>query len=370
LDTTQQPMSLAAVLEDITRQVFGPRAKEDGNAEGTTKPSSRPKEPATRPAAAPKLKWAMCAGFDEVLFPLGGEIEMFPVSVHATGMLTPQQVVADEILGRAVAGRDRGQSLVELSFKSATFSSGAGSSGIKTGQEGPPMYLTGERGGRLIWRLLQAVPAHPPAEITPELKARIIEDLKMKAAFGLAHKRAEGLRARAASAGLEITAKNAKMQLLKTEMFARKQLVQVQLQMIMQLYNQLRRSPPADVLQEIRLRNPRYALVWSRVAQVPLPTEQLRAHLMEKAFSLAPEDVEPPYAETAPAVTMVAVPISRRIFILQRDDYRPPVISEFQDQAAAELARILTEMRQRRARDAWFNIRNIMDRVGFVMEKG
>ena len=229
------------------------------------------------------------------------------------------------------------------------------------------MYVSGKRPGRLMWRLRQAVPAHPPAEITPRLKARIIEDLKMKAAFELAHKKAENLRARAASAGLELAAKNAKKEVLQTDMFTRKQLVQVQLQMIRRYYSETGQIPPPDVLQEIRLRNPRYALAWSQVPQIPLPTEPLRAYFIEKAFSVSPEDVEPPYDKTMPAVTTVAVPASRRIFVLQRDDYSPPVISEFQDQAAAGLARVLAEMRHRRIRDAWFNFRNIMGRVGFVM---
>jgi len=79
--------TLAAALEEITKQVFeaAPAVTVEDDKDDKDDKDKKP----SRPPAAPKLQWATCEMFPDVLFASGGPagMEMFPLSAGATDLL-------------------------------------------------------------------------------------------------------------------------------------------------------------------------------------------------------------------------------------------------------------------------------------------
>jgi hypothetical protein len=111
---------------------------------------------------------------------------------------------------------------------------------------------------------------------------------------------------------------------------------------------------------------PSYEFAYSRVKGVDLPNDTLSEYFMKEAFSLAPENVEPPYPKGPGPVAVVPLPSLKAVLILQRVDFRPPVIGEYENQGRPFLTRALVDIRRGEARATWFNFENIAKRTGYV----
>ena len=332
-----KPTTLGEALEEITRQITEP-----GKSPGTTATT----EP-TR--SGPLIEWATCEGTGRVLFAVGGRagLEFFPISVDQTDPLDARQVADHPVLGNSFTAVRRGQPLAEVAFRAQSLVAGTRTSPlIKVGEDGPRMQVSGDRPGRLIWRLIDAEPGHDPEQPTPRILNQIVDDLTLIRAMAMAADRARQIEAEAKKVGLEAAAKQAGMQTTVTGMTTREQLAWA-----------------------IPVR-----IAWCEVSGLEMPTEPLRAYLLEKAFSLAPENVEPPYPADPPAVTVISLPARKEVVVLQRVDYRPAVSAEFEKPAEgqmgrAEIAAFLQNTRLWEAAEAYFNLRNIGPRKAFQPEQ-
>ena len=372
LDATK-PMTLAAALDRITKDVFGEAAEDKAD-----KPKDD-KEKGDKPTP-PMLKWAMCAGMPRVLFPRAGQIEIFPVSVGGTGANTRAELMDDDILGSSQTGPRGGRRLVDIVFRAQEFLPAGKRSpgGFEAGMDGPRMYVGGMRRGRLLWRLAKASPARRPAAITPELRKQIVDDLRIQEAFGAMAKLSETLLADARKKGLTAVAGQRKKETVDTDLFARKvrfsQREQMQRVLMYRDYmmRQSGMSRPfqwyAAFFQTFLL--PPTQFVWTTMAQpvtgVDLPPAEGPAEaFMKVAFSLVPADVEKPFADPKPAVARFPVPSKRQVLLMQRIGYEPGLISEFENTESARIAKDWVARRRWLALQEWFSLKRIKGRTAF-----
>ncbi len=359
--------TLAAALAEITEQVFEA-------APTVTVEDDKDKKPA-RPAVVPTLKWATCELFPDVLFATGGpaDLDMFPLSAGATGLVDRAGLGDVELLRNSYTSQSpqgaRPLSAVAFTAKSFDLPPRVASM-IKVGETGQPMYVMGDRAGRLAWTLVEAVPAHAPEALTDVLRKEVVDDLKIVRAFDLAGKRADELAAAAKEKGLEAVAKDAKKETELTGLFSRKSLalmapngmslpapghmlVHEKVAWMRQMANYFRGQPLAP------------GIIWSQVGAANLPTEEAREAFFATAFSLAPEDVQPPYPAEPRAVGVAPVEADRTVLVLERSSFRPLVVNEYEKQARVLVGQLLRGFQQDRIRDAWFDFDQIVKRTGF-----
>ncbi|MDY6914632.1 MAG: hypothetical protein SVT52_09290 [Planctomycetota bacterium] len=336
-------LTLRQALDGITRQVLSPDSA--GKAAGS-------------------VDWVMCRGFEGVLFPVGGEFgqAFFPVRVDETAVLTVQELREHDVLGSCRTSDRGGEMLWRIVFTAEPFDGGDGNgSAIGVGDDGPRMYALGKEAGRLLWRIVQAQPAHRPEQITDELRKQVVADLKMQAALELAEKRARKILDAAADSGLQVAAEKVKLAVKITQPFARKQqiLPRQEIMRMAIMSGQFHR----DMFVRMMLVKP--VEFWpSDVAELSLPTTEARRRFVDEAFSLAPPNVEPPYPEDN-RVLLVKLPARREVVLIARDSFRPPVQSEYEQHARQLLTHALMEMRRYDERTEWFTCRRIFQRTGF-----
>ena len=314
----------------------------------------------------------MCAGFKsggrDVLFCIdgGSGLGMFPITAGKTPPLDRAQLVRHEILGAGALSHREGESLVEIVFQAKEFQSDAETQSLaRVGEDGPMMDVSGKKRGKLLWRLLNAVPAYSPAEVkdVEDLRRQVIEDIKIARAFEQARKVAKDIAA--AKSTLEDAAKDRDLQTFETDMFARQTLLPRHLLISRraQFMMMMGRVPV-----EYYMARP-CAFVPTPVKDVPLPTGTISRYFMDEAFALAPKDIEPPYPPGPGPVSVVPLPSAAEVLVVQRVDYRPPVAREYEEGGRVLLARALLEIRRWRARVAWFNYRDVEKRMGFREEE-
>ncbi len=203
------------------------------------------------------------------------------------------------------------------------------------------MYARGDEPGLMLWRLADARPAYvlPEAKEITDLSGDVVEqvekDVKIKVAYDLAWKRAKEMKKAAESVGLEAAAKAEGKETFVTGLFSRKRFVY---------------GAPVQ---------------WSSVPDVSLPTVSLREYFMGNVFSLAPKNVEPPYPEKPYALLDVPVPVTKEVFLFQRQDYRPLVQSEYEEGGRMVAMRYLSYAHSMQARALWFYLNDIVVRVGY-----
>ncbi len=318
-------ITVARALEEITAQVFA----------------------AVRQRPAPKFQWAMCEGFDGVLFPLDGEgsVKLFPLFAKTTPLIKQGELADDEVLRESYSLSKGGLSLQGIAFSPQVL-------GGEVPFQGRRMYVRGSAGGRLLWRVVEAAPAHAPKSLVDAegLQEQVVKDLKTAAAFALAQGRAAELKTAAERVDLEAAAEEAGFESYKTSLFPRLKVVRRFLTW---------RGMIVGVVEDI---------VVSVVEALALPTPALREKLLARVFKLVPEDIEPPYTAAPSAVKVVPLPALRLVAVIQRADYRPAVQSEY-EASRAQLADLLKFRRLMRARVAWFSYSGIKERLGFELEK-
>lgn len=355
LDARKETL-LAAALETITQQVFGPGAKT------TTKPAVKPV------VGSPILKWVMCPGFEGVLFPYGGDIEMFPITVADTSLLTGNELNEHPVLGRCATMVRGGKSLMELAFQASEFlrPEKRSSAAIGEGKEGPRMLALSQNQARLRWRLAKVSPAHQPKAVSEELRSRIVKDLQIMDAFARGEKLAGKYRAEAEKKNLQAAAKSAKLETFETKLFSRKTRLSPRMQLLQ--YAAMMRRMSLQAWIHAWMLQP-YVYQWNRVEKIDLPTVQHGEFFMSRAFSLVPADIEKLSSASKSPIAIFPLPASREILLLERADYKPALVDEFKKEGRLGITQELLENRQWSARARWFNIRNIEIRTGFVKQQ-
>lgn len=295
-------------------------------------------------ADLPPLDWAACEGLPDAIFPVAG-VEMFPVSAGMTGWLDEEALAGHDLLGRTYTGPVEGQPLAAVAFMAKEF---VGDRGLLTrGQTGVEMYVRGEPEGLLLWTLanLQAARVSPeatsPEQIPTPVAEQVRRDLKVKAGFELARRRAAALAEEARESGLEAAAEQAGVETFRTDLFSRVTLTQ---------------DPRGGV----------------QVQPTFLPEFELASRagyeqFMERAFSLTPESPEPPYPPSG--VATVTLPPSRQVLVFERAEYAPALESEYQSFGQTVLARLLMMSRQQRALMTWFQWDQVRQRVDWRPEE-
>jgi hypothetical protein len=315
-------ITLADALDRVAQQILVPIVNKQGKKSGM-----------------PSLRWATCDGFDNVLFPLG-ELETFPVVYRHLEPMTPQEMLDDPILGQAFSSPNGGRRLVELVFTADAFKRGSSrSAAIRVGEDGPRMYVTGPIEGQLVWRLTAAIPQHEPpqaaqvTQIPPAIFEQVTKDIRLAKAFGLAEKKAEEISAAAAKSGLPAAAKSAGYETITIEPFARRDM----------------------------------NMMWHSIKGLEMPYGELfNEYLVRQAFSLVPENIEPPL-DPAPRVRVVPVPPMREAMVFQLTKYVPPATGDYQKSRLGVMAH-MEQYRQSMAVATWFDAARIGHRLDFVPE--
>ena len=289
----------------------------------------------------PRLHWAMCQGFEGILFSVAGKaegegIDFFPVTaVNETPWMTFEDIFRDEVLGYAFASPAGGNTLARTVFSAKGLSPDRRQTPmIEVGAEGSRMYVLGEKPGRMLWRLLNVSPAHVPGDLndTPGLRRQVVKDIKLMAAFKKAEQQARKMAKAAESVGLETVAEAQEKETFVTGLFPR-------------------RTPD---------------MRWTAAGKLELDTPQLQAFVIPKAFAMAPKNVEPSARPGPPAVAIVSLPIKREVLVLERIDFRPIVRRDYEDFGRDETARLLNYRRQALLAISWFTVNNIVRRVKFT----
>ncbi len=297
----------------------------------------------------PRLEWAGCQSFNNILFSVrasGQGIDFFPVKVAETPLWTYEQFTKDEVLGSChVNASGEGQSFAQTVFSAAGLTENPSRTAlIKLGEQGRRMYLVafkydpisgnkiGSDNGRLLWRLVQVVPAHVPQMMTPEINQQVVSDLKRQAAMKLAENDAGTIRDGAEKVGLAAAAQRKGLKIVTTGLFSRRQ-------------------PNMN---------------WSIVPKLDeLDTPALQAYFITKAFELMPRNVEPNTPAERLAVAVVPIPAKAEVLVIQRINYRPVLRREYEDAGRLIVARFLIIQRRMLLQAAWFNDQNIRRRLDY-----
>lgn len=428
--TEQLRVALAAAQATTQEAETQPQTQPTTQDTTTTKPQTQPAsrdaatKPQTQPTTAksdiPDLKWARCKGFENVLFPVEG-IPFFPLVYKQTTPIDREQFARDEILRFSVALPPDGRQLWQVAFAAEPFSRQAQAGALKVGANGPQANVQGAKPGRLLWRLVSAVPSHAPADLkdTETLRKQVIDDLKTKAAFDLAVKAAEN----AVKVTPELTflgaihAPGTRARITETDFFARKVRIRscimivgvedkpdllqellarinrigarvekaemvaasragglFRLQLLVENETQMqlaglvaRFTPGVQVRAASPPGPPEYR--WNVVPGLDMPTPQQSIQLVNGVFSTVPEKVEPPFPKESPPLPPMGVPSKRAVFILQRIDYMPPVIGKYEPTGRLEVAEELMG-RQMGIMRAWFHLEYVKRRMNYVPEQG
>ncbi len=309
--------TLGDVLKNITKQVFSQAKTEEGEA----------------PVEAPDLQWSMVKGFEGVLFPLDtDDLKMFPIAAAKTALLTGSELWQDQVLGLCGDPTSKeGQFLAPTAFSrdavEATRDGGV--------YVGPRMQTP--LGEQVLWRIIETSPEHAPASITDVagLRDKVIEDLKLTAAYQTAIKKADEFKELAASIGVEEAARKAKLEGVKTDLFAR-----------------------------LGQRG------WTDIEGLELPTraDLAKKTLVEQVFKLAPANPEPPYPTEPPAVMVLYIPALRATAVVQRVDYQPAYENKYEADRR-ELADMLMRSEKSSAIQYWFSRSTVTERLDYEPEK-
>jgi len=284
-----------------------------------------------------KLHWALCDAFKGVLFSVeeGSEgVDFFPLAVDRTPLSTFEELSEHAVLGFAYANPAGGRTLAQTVFSAKGLSTDPRETSMaQAGAMGTRMYVMGDKTGRLLWRLVEISSAHVPASLTdrPELRGHVVRDLKLLAAMKKAADVAGKFKDAGETVGLEPVAAAQKKEVFTTGMVARK-------------------TMRGD---------------WSQVPKLDLSTRELRAHVLSKAFSLAPKNVEPTAAKGPAALLALPLPIKGEVLLMERIGFKPVVRPEYEEFGRLSTARFLTYSRQQALMMIWFDFRGIAQRVGF-----
>lgn len=407
-------MTLAVALDRITAQAFAQPegeapgapsgdkdAKDTGEEDKDKSKAGEDKGEAKKPPAVPTLRWALCKGLGRMLFCHGGEVDMFPIKVGQTGLLNQVELSRHAVLRGATTARRGGAPLAVLAFMAKEFGATGRSIASEVGKDGKKVYV-----GRspVIWRLLQAVKAHPPAPLGADpaiypagLRDLVARDVRLSKAFDLAAARARQIEAKAKTDGLEAVAKAEKLETSETGLFSRKRMIPLQAMIAKMITQDLRRFRIEGV--DVPGLEP-YVYPWNHVAAVNLPRRNLVAQMpalqafesqlpipgylnimlgaystnmhgeqfMREAFRLMPDDLETRGAGKVPKVAVFLLPARMEVYVMERMDHVPLVASDIQG-FTAYVADQLMVNRRWKGMMKWFALESIVARTGYEQAK-
>jgi hypothetical protein len=297
----------------------------------------------------PSLQWAMCSGFKGVLFSVkvGSDgIDFFPVQAADLPPKTSKELTEDPTLGTAyVDPAGRGMTLAESAFSAKELAPPGQKevSMIQVGHEGGRMFVTGERPGRVIWRLVAATPAHVPASLTAEtgLREQVATDLRLQAGFRKAVQEANKIAKASEAIGLEAIGAARKAQTTTTGLFAR-----------------LRVNP--NTMQ----------MSLMDVPALGVTTAEMYQYVIPQAFALVPKGTETAPAKDTPGIGVLPVPMQMEVLVMERIGYRPPVKPEYDEFGRTITAQILMSQAQREVMVRWFTLPIIEKRTAYMARGG
>ena len=321
----------------------------------------------------PAVEWVTCRGFPNTIFPRK-PVNLVPILAGQSGLISLEALATDEILGEARAGANPRESMlltvIVNGVKEFEKPGAEATPLIATGKDfSQAMYVGGPRGGRLLWRLMDAKPSETPQTITEPIRKQIIADIKTMHGYDQALAAAEEMLAELRGAAtrpaseqdegdvLEKLAEARKLKVLQTGPFARKIVT-------LDMMTQAMSSRPSPV-----------------IGIGPDPA------FLTEAFELVPADPAKPATDRPAAV--VARPRQREVVLIQRTGYTPVTTSQFQDmripaqlqirgmtyqQVPIPLLEVLRQRRMLRDLMTWFVLRGtqqgqtigIESRTGFT----
>ncbi len=313
----------------------------------------------------PQTDWAMCEGIGDVIFPTGEKVNLFPIQVGQTKTLTRLELRDDKLLSRCV--NTSGQVLPTVAFQVEGLPiSGEVPVLIKLDEEGGPMIVATEQGGRLLWRVSKAINTREPHD-SSVVREQVIQDVKTLKAYVRAREMAIRLARNAQADGLDLAASRLQLDTETIGPIARHMMVSNKRQVLSQLMQG--RMNQVQALQRIILDRP-FRSGWSVVPTYPLPTLKLRERFVNSIFSLAPKNIEPaPQGEPYPAklnpVTIVELPSLKQVLVIQRIDFRPAVTGEYEASGRRTVMNGLGENERWFARRLWFDWKSVSQRTGY-----
>jgi len=284
----------------------------------------------------PALSWRACRGLPNVLFATE-PADLLPISVGRTPLEPLDELAGSDVLGSASATADgRGAGVIDVIRTAKVFRRPGATvpTMIKVGGDYPqPMYVSGERAGRLMWRLDQALPEEDATGLTPAIRKQVIADLKLQAAFKIAHDKAGKLEDRiTAKAPLEKVAEKDKLKYETTKPFTRQ-----------------------SVFFGGRI-------IWSHV-----PGVGIDPGFLDQAFKLVPPQPEG-WSNPGPAA-VVDLPRQRKVMVIQRIGYEPASEQEFREMGISRVVELLQGRQELASMSSWVNPKSIQQRVGFQQAK-
>lgn len=283
----------------------------------------------------PKLRWAVCDGFPDVLFPVEG-VRFFPVTAGRVAGASQKELEDHPLLGRCLS-RQPPASLAQLAMEVDVL---APNSQFKVGQDGPVLPVWDlENGGAVLWRVTRAVPAAAPETLGNETRQAVVRDLKLREAFEAAKQKARTIRT---PADLENYARQEKAALLETGLFSRQ-----------------------------ILRSERGVLSFqpTRLTALKFLSPAVDAYVIERAFAeLAPKDLSAPYSRQSDTLLTLELPCEGYVLIARRIDYLPAMEKDF-EASRSSLLRYLDQQQTGQSLLQWFASDNIRRRTGFQPEE-
>ncbi|MBI5723455.1 MAG: hypothetical protein HZA50_05815, partial [Planctomycetes bacterium] len=149
----------------------------------------------------PELRWAGFETVDKAIFPVAQQartgpaatqpdltVEMFPVRSLQTGLMELHQLRGDEIFGTARDPVSPKVTIADYAFGGRTVGEDDRKMpALEAGKEGPVMIFGfQDSAGSMLWRVTQRRDAQVPAEIDPDIRRQIGQDIKIEQAFELA----------------------------------------------------------------------------------------------------------------------------------------------------------------------------------------
>jgi len=301
----------------------------------------------SKQAKWPKLHWARCDGFRDVLFSVaaGSEgVDFFPLQVGQIPLSTAKEIVDHDVLGFAYTSQRGGNNIAQIAFTAEGLSPRPGREGvIQVGEQGSRMYVSGDRTGRLLWRLVEISAAHVPTDLNdrPDLREKVVEDLKITRAFLKALEKGKKTVTASKGIGLARVAEFQKLETFTTGLFARKSFVR-----------------GFSMVPQVAVTN---------VPNLDLDTRQLRAAVINAAFKLTPKNVEPSALSAAPeALDVIPLKIRKEVLVVERAGYKPVVRPEYEQSGRLQTAWFLVSRRKESLDVDWFSAQSIAKRVNWV----
>ena len=273
----------------------------------------------------PQIEWGMIDGVDGVLFPVGGEGagNFNPIIVAQTDLMNINQVYEHNILANAYAP-DRRSDLAMAAFSAEGLANRYDQlPPMMVGSDGQVMLVNGPSNGRILWRLVDARPAHKPQ--LDDVYDQIVKDLKLIEAYDIA--KVESYKIETIE-NFDSAIESPDARHIETQFFTRS--------------NVMSSGGPI----ELELNLP--------------PVPQVREEFLDVAWELVP--ASPDDADEPSTIVPFELPSNRQVIIMQRIDFKPMTKSDFEGRYRDMVYRELSQQ-SLMASLQWFGANMVQQRL-------